>query len=195
MKEKLILLFGVLVLLMLSSEKADTKPVRPYTPEIGFQAVDIPQEFRCRNWGGGSCVHASTVSKLRYHGYHDLADWWRRSYIGGEWVACPDCGFTLIQKLDKAGVPYAYTNTGNPQILDDASRTRRAAVITYKPRHAINFLGYVNKGGITYARLLDNNRTGAYEYVEKNRFLRAWRGYGGNAVVLLLDPPPPQVKL
>jgi hypothetical protein len=38
-------------------------------------AVDIPPALRTQNWGGGSCVHASTVHLLHWQGQHELAEW------------------------------------------------------------------------------------------------------------------------
>ena len=47
--------------------------------------LDLPQELRQKNWGGGSCVHASNVNLLRHVGLDELADWWRSNYSGGEY--------------------------------------------------------------------------------------------------------------
>src|SRR5687768_14605354 len=44
--------------------------------------VNLPRELREPNWGGGSCVHASTVHLLRWQGHHELAAWWRANYSG-----------------------------------------------------------------------------------------------------------------
>lgn len=145
--------------------------------------MDLPREMRERNWGGGSCVHASTVMVLRWQGHEELADWWRRTYSGGEH------GQGLTSKCERAGLRFAYTNSGDEQFLEWVSRTRRGATIFYKPSHSICFCGYENGQAV----LLDNNRIDVFERVEKQEFIRRWKGYGGFALTMVYQPPPPHL--
>jgi hypothetical protein len=160
--------------------------------------LDLPPQLRTKNWGGGSCVHASNVTLLRWFGMMELADWWRRTYSGGEYDD------RLIERLEQSGVRYAFAHGGKDsnrdgrddgeQFIEWCVRTRRGAGIFYKPNHSINLAGLDRE----YAYLLDNNatdypeRNGHYERVPRNSFFRQWHGYGGFAWTLVYDPPPPK---
>lgn len=148
-------------------------------------SVHVPVEMRERNYAGGSCVHASTETTLRYQGFVELADWWRRTYSGGEYAA------GLEAKLEAAGLRWASTNSGDPAFLEWVSRTRRTAIIFYKPSHSINFVQFRDAGDGQVAVLIDNNHPAAEETVEKQQFLRAWQGFGGFAATIVGAPPPP----
>lgn len=154
--------------------------------------MDLPPSMRQENWGGGSCVHASTVSHLRWLGMEELAAWWRETYIGGEYAD------RLLQRMDAAGLRWAATQSADFGLLEWANRTRRGAVIFYKPMHSINFVGISRDGGTVF--LLDNNATdyperiGHYESVPTEQFKRAWAGYGGFAAVCVYSPTPPVPK-
>lgn len=149
--------------------------------------MDVPLALRTDNWGGGSCVHASTVTLLRWHGLHELADWWRATYSGGE------SNTRLVNRMEAAGLRYAYTDTGDVSFLEWCARTGRGAGIFYKTNHAINLVGLDSE----YAYLLDNNATaypetvGHWERVPRATFEERWRGYGGFAWSLVYSPPPP----
>ncbi len=144
--------------------------------------MDLPRSLREQNWGGGSCVHASTVMCLRWQGLEDVAAMWRRTYSGGESLS------GLLAKLERNGLRYAYTGR-DPAFLEWASRTRRGAVIFYFPNHSICFAGYSADGRT--AILLDNNRIGQFLSVPKDEFVRSWQGYGGVAVTPVYSPEPP----
>jgi len=154
-------------------------------------AMNLPPEMRTQNWGGGSCVHASTVSLLRWQGQDQMADWWRNEYSGGEGSD------RLVQRMDAAGVKYAHTGglsvDGKRAFLKECCDKRLGAGIFYKPNHAINLVGMDDQ----YAYLLDNNattyaeRNGHYERVELNEFFRRWEGYGSFGWTLAYVPPPP----
>lgn len=159
--------------------------------------LELPPELRTRNWGGGSCVHASNVNLLIHQGQLELAAWWRSNYSGGEYDD------RLITRLEAAGVRYAYAHGGSDRngdgrddgeaFIEWAIRTRRGAGIFYKTNHSINIVGLDEQ----YAYLLDNNavdypeRNGHYERVPRAEFFRRWHGYGGFAWTLVYDPPPP----
>lgn len=149
--------------------------------------MDVPPRLRTENWGGGSCVHASTVTLLRWHGLSAMADWWRQQYSGGE------SSDRLVKRMEAAGLRYAYTAQGDVRFLEWCVRTGRGAGIFYKPKHAINLTGLDDQ----YAYLLDNNATdypenqGHWERVPREHFERAWQEYGGFAWTLVYSPPPP----
>ncbi len=159
--------------------------------------LDLPYELRTRNWGGGSCVHASNVNLLKHQGLVELADWWRKNYSGGEYDD------RLIKRLEAANVRYAYAHGGRDadgngrddgeEFIEWCIRTHRGAGIFYKPNHSINIVGLDED----YAYLLDNNytdypeRNGHYERVPREEFFRRWHGYGGFAWTLVYDPAPP----
>src|SRR6185369_2577181 len=58
--------------------------VAPTLKPVGLPNVNIPRAEREWNWGGGSCVHASTVMHLRWQNAMEMADYWRKTYSGGE---------------------------------------------------------------------------------------------------------------
>lgn len=153
-------------------------------PYQNVPPVDLPVEFRERNYAGGSCVHASMETILRWQGLLELADWWRATYSGGEGSS------GLISKSERAGLRYGYTTKGDVGFLDWASRTRRGAVIFYKPNHSISFFGWSSDG--LQAVLCDNNRPKEHEYVERETFIRKWKGYGGFALTPIYNPQPPR---
>lgn len=148
--------------------------------------LDLPVEMRVQNWGGGSCVHASTVVLLKWMGQDEMAEWWRKNYSGGENSS------RLAKRMEAAGLRYAYTTNADVEFLEWSTRTRRGCGIGYYPNHAINFCGFATKDGKDVAVLLDNNRINSYIYVEKSEFVRKWRGYGGWAWTLVYSPPPPR---
>ena len=151
--------------------------------------MDLPPSMRQENWGGGSCVHASTVSHLRWLGMEELAAWWRQQYSGGEYAD------RLLKRMDEAGLKWAATTKSDFGLLEWANRTRRGAVIFYKSNHSINFVGISPDGQTVY--MLDNNateypeRNGHYEAVPIEEFKRRWAGYGGFAAVCVYSPTPP----
>lgn len=152
--------------------------------------MELPLELRQPNWGGGSCVHASNVMILRWQGLYEMADWWRKTYSGGEYDT------RLTQRLDAAGLRYAYAHN-DEKFLMWCIRTRRGAGIFYKPNHSICCVGMDD----TYVYLLDNNdinypeRQGHHERVPREEFFRKWRGYGGFAWTLVYSPLPPEPHL
>lgn len=153
-------------------------------PYVAVPPVDLPLALREKNYKGGSCVHASTEMILRWQGMEDLAAWWRQTYAHGEHAS------GLISKCEKAGLRYAYTTKGEEGFLDWCSRTRRGAVIFYKPSHSICFFGYTPDG--KQAILLDNNRIQEHEYVDRETFIRKWKGFGGFALTPVYSPAPPR---
>jgi hypothetical protein len=148
--------------------------------------ADVPPSLRQANWesqqGQGSCVHASIVTSLRWLNQDEVANWWKAAYSGGEYAS------RVMQRLDEAAIAYVATEEGDAAVLEYASRNRLVVVIPYKPAHCINLVDLNSQ----YAVLLDNNRTGEYEYVPREKFLSQWREqFGGFAVVIIGTPAPP----
>jgi hypothetical protein len=160
----------------------------PQPTSIETPSVNPDVSIRQKNWRGpkgeGSCVHASLSSMLHWQNKFELARWWRDQYGDGEWID------QLRRRLDAAQVPYAFTEKANIRILDDAHRSRRGALLWWKPNHCCTFVGWVrDRNGKEYAAILDNNATGSYEFIERSQFHKAWAGYGGVALTTLYDPP------
>ncbi len=148
---------------------------------IAPNLLDLPPELRTPNYAGGSCCHCAHIDVLNWHGFHQQADWWRRNHSGGFSVSG---GARIMESL---GLRYAYTTTGDERLLEWCSRNGHGAAIHYYPSHAITFRGYANG----YAYLCDNNRTKTLIKVEKQTFIRNWKGYGGCALTLVYSPSPP----
>ena len=151
-----------------------------------YPPVDLPESLRQGNYGGGSCMHAAMISVLRWQGRDELAEQWRRSYAGGAGV------WDLARLAEQHDLDYAWTTNGDPEFLEWCSRTRRGAAIHFKPAHAVAFFGYQVRNGREVAVLCDNNRPRELEYIEKQNFIRAWRGYGGCALTILGTPGNPR---
>ncbi len=162
-----------------SSQEQCSDGVCPY-PTV--PPMDLPVQLREENYAGGSCVHASMVSVLRWQGFEELADWWQGQYRGGEGIG------GLVSKADRTGLRFAYTSSGDTDFLEWCSRTRRGAVIFYYSAHSITFCGF-NSGD---AVVMDNNRVDKLIRIPKADFLRRWRGYGGVALTPVYSPNPPR---
>lgn len=166
-------------------------------PEI--PASNLPLPLRQKNWvdarGSGSCVIASTVYHFRWMGQPQIADYFRKTYAGGQTD-------TSIRKFWRAAkIPYACTGDiqndkdadmayGDPEFLEWASRTRRGAIIWYFDSHCVTFCGFSKIDRQEFALLCDNNRVEKFIRIPKRQFLTNWRGYGGFACTALLPPAP-----
>lgn len=153
-------------------------------PVVIESLADVPPQLRQPNYspyGQGSCVHASTITILRWQGQYELAAWWKANYHSGEYAD------RLIARLDAAGLKYAYEDDGDIRFLEWCARNRIVAGIFYFPRHAVNLVD-LNE---THAVLLDNNRTDRYIHIPREEFIREWRRYGGFAWTLVYNTPPP----
>lgn len=198
------------------------RPSVQTTPRpVELPVVNIPRSMREWNWGGGSCVHASTVMHFRWHNAQDLATFWRKTYAGGESYS----GLTnklqrnkipfysvsggrnndvaekiesaqgFIRELESDGHKWFGTFDGNVDVLERCTRERRGGVIFYYPNHSILFCGFGPSAfpGIKgeQAHLLDNNRIEKFIEVPKAEFINNWRGYGGVCVVPTIGSPRP----
>jgi len=166
----------------------DARPLSPSLPGpyADRPPVDLPTELRQANYAGGSCMHASLITILRWQGLDELADYWRRNYSGAASVQ------DLAAIGNRLGLRYAWTTTGDAAFLEWCSQTRRGAAIHFKPAHACSFFGYVKRGGREFAVICDNNHPDRLEYWPKEKFLRAWRSYGGRALTPVYSPWPPR---
>ena len=148
-------------------------------------AMNPPYEMRQKNWirnGRGSCFHASAISVMRWQGQNELADYWRRTYGGGEYAE------NLCAKLDREQVRFAATLNGDVGFLEWCTRTRRGAAIPYFDSHAVTLVELNEREAL----LLDNNRTERYIRIPRDTFISNWRGrYGGCAITLVYAPPAP----
>lgn len=153
----------------------------PSEPEQEFPCVNLPRELREWNWGGGSCVHASTVMQFRWTNMLDLAKWWRETYAGGESYN------GLTSKLQRAQINYYSTASGEVEVLERCHRERRGAVIFYYPNHSILLVHFDHERAI----VLDNNRIDAFIEIPRETFVKNWRGYGGVAIVPEIGAPAP----
>jgi hypothetical protein len=152
--------------------------------------ADVPEEMRKRNWRGqtgGSCVHASLISLLRYQGLDAMATWWQSTYDGGEYFD------RLEARLDAANLRYASANGPEAEaLLEWAMRNRLGAIIGYTDdgamqAHALTIVDLTPE----FAVLLDNNHVEQYEYVNRDEFFRIWRRSGSYLLTLVYSPPPP----
>lgn len=135
------------------------------------------------NWGGGSCVHASTIMGFNQANMREIAAYWRKTYIGGE--SYPG----LTSKLQKNGIPYYSTSDGDVAILERCTADRRGGTIFYYQNHSIFFAGFYGDD----AYVCDNNRIDSFIKIPKSEFIPKWKGYGGVCVTPLLGQPSPPI--
>lgn len=164
------------IVLLTMSPKVDEVKIKKGKAVHSFS--HIPYPYRERNYKGGSCVHASNITALRFCGKFEEADFWRANYAYGEYAK------RLAARMAREGFPAVLHTRGSKQFLEDCSLTRRPAVIGYGNRHSQLFCGFEDG----YALILDNNRIGEPYKVPKEKFIRLWRGWGGWAVVPLGHP-------
>jgi hypothetical protein len=153
-----------------SSMPRTSAATKPYENPI----VNLPRDLREWNWGGGSCVHASTVMHLRWQNAMDLADYWRKTYSGGESyngltsklqrnkvpfyataggggsdVAGDFIRFLETQALQRGtpGRGWFGTFRGDVDVLERCTAERRGGVIFYYPNHSILFCGFIHYDG------------------------------------------------
>lgn len=195
--------YAWILLLLVGCDVANNVELFP-PPSDEVPVVNLPKELRQKNWasklpakyGQGSCVHASTMSTLRWHGEFAMASYWRNKYSGGE----TSVSISRIWKAE--GIPYVstlnestYAHSGDPKFLEWVSETRRACVVWFKDSHACTFVGFAEKDGKRVACILDNNSTDVIEFYEVNDFIRRWRGHGGFAIAPISPNSPPTLPI
>lgn len=144
--------------------------------------VNIPRVLRQSNWGGGSCVHATLVSLLRWQGRYNTANWWRRTYGGGEW---PE---SFHGKLDRNGIRYACNTEGDVAFLEWACSTRRGCGITVQG--GVHMVALVHLDS-EWAAILDNNSVDLYIWIPRATLIAEWQASYGWAVVPVYTPAAP----
>lgn len=189
MRDTFIALLGMLLLATAIScepvESPDECPDGTCPGVLVESLADVPPQLRQPNfspYGQGSCVHATTITLLNWQGQDELAKWWKENYHSGEYAE------RLINRMESAGLQYAYTDTGDEAFLEWATRNRMASGIFYFYRHAVTLVDLND----TEAVLLDNNRTGEYIRIPRAEFLWNWKNeYGGFAWTVVYGSPPP----
>ncbi|MBL9123030.1 MAG: hypothetical protein JNG90_05320 [Planctomycetaceae bacterium] len=144
--------------------------------------VNPPPNSRFKNYAGGSCYHASIQQVMVMQGFGDEALEYRAKYAHAASTN------TIADNLDREGFRFAYTDRGDVGFLEWCMRTRRAAAITYFPRHAVTLVHLDQQN----AMLLDNNRVAQYITIPRDEFLHRWRHeFGGGAITVVYHPVPP----
>ena len=216
------IIFGGTFGAKLSPAAPSSTPAKPRgTMPRESPVINLAPEFREWNWGGGSCVHASTVMVLRWSNNLELAAWWRKTYAGGESYN------GLTSKLTRNKVPWYSSYSDNAHVPPhDVAAVRREAVAA-----ADEFSAIIRRlGGSTYgtasgdakvldrciqerrgavifyypnhsimlnhmdeqfAYVLDNNRINEFIRIPRETFIRNWQSYGGVAVVPVIGAPRP----
>lgn len=158
-------------------------PIRPVGPLPGYvreqPAVNLPEELRMKNRNGGSCYWVSLESVAQWQARPDIAAHIRQRYKGGASTS------DLTGMAQREDYNFAYCTDGDIRFLEWCCRTRRGAAITFFSNHAITIVGLTE----SEAWLLDNNRVGSYIRIPRGEFERRWKGYGGDAVTLLVGAP------
>ncbi|MDE2101865.1 MAG: hypothetical protein KGL39_31760 [Patescibacteria group bacterium] len=185
---------GLLICSLLLAGHSPTRPApvagRTLTPNAALtellkrrNRVELPTARLKRNWvsidGRGSCMHASLSHLLHWQGSHDLAEWWRSRYSGGESF------MALGQKLNAAGVDWSAGLPCDAAYLERACRARRGAVVTFTPNHAVALVDLDPE----FAYVLDPNSPGAIQRFKRSEFLADWTSRGGMALTPLAGPP------
>jgi len=141
--------------------------------------MDLPQEFRVKNYAGGSCVHASIETLLNWQGLYQHASWWRKAYSGGEYSA------RLNRRLDAANLRYAYTMDKDWSFLQKCIDLRLGCAVNWPSSHMVTLVGMDEQN----VYLIDNNSTERIITRSREQFNREWTGW---AVTVCYVPPPPK---
>ena len=146
--------------------------------------INIPSALREANYGSGSCVHATMISIMRWQGQYRLADYWRKTYYGGELIH----GRGLASKFDDTNVRYAYTTSGDVKFLEWATSTRRGCGITVAyGSHMVTLVHLDDE----WAAILDNNDISKYVWIPREVLIAEWKRSQGWAVTVIYTPPAP----
>lgn len=162
-----------------SQWQASSTEVAAYAKE--YPVTNVPPSLREKNWGGGSCVHASLVMLFRWQGRYAMAAHWRNTYIGGEYAN------RCHSRLEKEGVRWAATHN-DVKFLEWACRTRRGCAVTVmNGAHMVCLVHFDEK----YAGILDNNRIDKIKWMTREAFVKEWKNSSGWAVTPVYSPPAP----
>jgi len=155
--------------------------------EVERPTVNLEMIFREHNWlgpqGEGSCVHSTIIMLLRWQGQFEMADYWKANYADGEYASA------LADKMDAAGIRYAYTSRKNDvSFLEWACETRRGCGVAVRNRaHMVMLVALDDE----YACILDNNFPENFKWVKRDEFMADWLSSGSWAVTPILASPPP----
>ncbi len=153
------------------------------TPAAEIPRVNVPVSMRQRNWSReGSCVHASLISLLRWQDRHSLADYWGKTYSGGEYPG------RFARRLDYGGIRYAFVTNGSVEFLEWAISTRRGCNITVKGGAHMVTLVHLDE---THAAVLDNNSPGSFIWMPRNTLISEWKSSMGWAITPCYSPAAP----
>jgi len=147
-----------------------------------WPAINIPPDMREANYAGGSCVHASLVTLLRWQNRSEAARAWRSEFYGGEWAT------SIARKMDSRGIRYAYTIDGDVRFLEWACRTRRGCGVTVNGGAHMVTLVHLDS---EWATLLDNNDISKFTWLPRKEFIREWQASFGWAVTPVYSPHAP----
>ena len=155
--------------------------------EVERPKVNLETIFREENWLGpqreGSCVHATFIMLLRWQGQFEMADYWKANHADGEYAS------NLADKMDAAGVRYAYTDgKKDVSFLEWSCATRRGCGVAVKNRAHMVLLVALND---EWACILDNNHIKNFKWVKRDVFMKDWLSSGSWAVTAVYTPPPP----
>lgn len=155
-------------------------------------SVHWPQAIRERNYDGGSCVHASTVTQLRYLGLTDMATWWRSTYNRGEYSGRMD------RRLASANLSFASLVDGGKTsewFIDWCcgryGGSRRGCCINMKGPHVVNIIGASPDWRQYY--VVDNNHPQRVEVWDRDALIANHRRSGGWVFTILDGSPPPPI--
>jgi hypothetical protein len=155
---------------------------------------DLAAKWRAKYSGGES--YNGLATKLRYNNIPFYAT----AGGGGQDVAAAGMSKDdLLAWCNRNPSKWYGTLAGDVDVLDRCTADRRGGVIFYFTNHSIWFAGFSHLNGEVpgkigdYSFVLDNNRPESYLGIERQEFIRKWRGYGGVCVVPLVGNPRPPI--
>src|SRR5690606_27488404 len=113
---------------------------------------------------------------------HDLAQWWRANYAGGEYPG------RCHNRLDQAGVRFAYTESRGAdgwEFLRKCCALRLGCAVNLPTGHMQTLIGMDERS----VYIIDNNGQGEIDVWPRERFAQAWTGW---AVTVVGQAPPPE---
>lgn len=168
-------------------ERLDTK----YN-DLAQEVAEIPVAWRQKNWsdGGGSCVHATTITLLKWQGMYQAAAEWRARYGGGEATAQKP----HTDKFDDLGLKHVETNDGDEDFIRWALLTRRGVGVSAYSGHCLTWIGLEVKDGQESILELDNNDTNHPKWRTWNDAVGKWKseGHGHGFTFTNGHIPPPR---
>lgn len=162
--------------------------------DLSQEIAEIPLAYRQNNWsdGGGSCVHATTITLLKWQGMYEAAAEWKRRYGGGEATAQKP----HTDKFDELGLHYVVTNDGDEDFIRWALLTRRGVGVSAYSGHCLTWIGEEIHEGVECLLELDNNDTNHPKWRRWDEAIGQWKqeghGHGFTFTNGHIPPPRPQ---